>query len=117
MDSPIAKLEKYGRTRSKSVTANLPLPETLRLPDGREFKTRELIKRASKSEHYNLRSKEPSKPTASKSVVKKYADQDWVWMLTATIEEIQNRYQVNNQYAQVLRSKARNFVKNNPHYE
>ena len=113
MDSPISKLEKYSRSRSKSVTANLPPPETLVLPDGRTFNTKELLKKRTRSESYNLRSSEPLRPTASKSVVKKYSDDDWHWMLTATIDEIQQRYQINTQYAQVLRSKARGFSKQN----
>lgn len=109
MDSPIAKLERPSRSKNRSVTANLPPPENLRLPDGRTFNTRELLKKRTPSENYNLRGKNPARPNNSKKINKKYQDEDWIWMLTATIAEIMARFEVTNQYAQVLRSKARSI--------
>jgi hypothetical protein len=106
MDSPIARIQPPGRNQA---TPKLELPKTLTLPDGREFNTRELLKQTSDSVSYNLRSKNPREPSSSKNVVKKYNDSDWIWMLTATIDDIMKKYRVNNQYAQVLRSKARKF--------
>lgn len=109
MDSPLAKLERPSRTKNRSVTANLPPPENLVLPDGRTFNTRELLRSRTPSQNYNLRGKDPKKPNNSKQINKKYQDQDWIWMLTAGIDEIMKRFEVTNQYAQVLRSKARSI--------
>ena len=107
MDSPIARIQPPGRNQA---TPRLQLPETLTLPDGREFNTRELLKQTSESTSYNLRSKNPREPSNSKTTVRKYNDSDWLWMLSSTIDEIMIKYRVNNQYAQVLRSKARKLA-------
>jgi hypothetical protein len=107
MDSPLARIQPPSRSQA---TPKLELPETLTLPDGREFNTRELLKQTSDSVNYNLRSKNPREPSNSKTTVRKYNDSDWTWMLSATIDAIMTKYRVNNQYAQVLRSKARKLV-------
>jgi len=107
MDSPLARIQPPNRTQA---APKLQIPTTLVLPDGREFNTRDLLKQTSESISYNLRSKNPREPSKSKNTIKKYNDSDWVWILTATIDAIMTKYRVNNQYAQVLRSKARKFA-------
>jgi hypothetical protein len=113
MDSPLAKIQRPRKTAYKSPP--IPIPETLRLPDGREFKTRDLLNKRSGNANYNLRSKSPSQPI--KQVVKtKYSASDWVWMATAMPDDIMKRYGVNENYAMVLRTKGRNFI-NSPEWQ
>lgn len=108
MDSPLARIQIPNK---RGATPRLEIPKSLTLPDGRTFDTRALLQQRTRSENYNLRSKNPRTPTASKTVTRKYVAEDWTWMLTATIDEIMARYQTSNQYAQTLRSKARAYVR------
>lgn len=107
MDSTLAKIQLPSRSQAQP---RLEPPEFLRLPDGREFCTRDLLKQTTKSVNYNLRSRHPHKPINRQST-KKYHWADYEFMATANIEQIQQRYLVNENYARILKTKSRNVIR------
>ena len=99
--SPLARVARTSRT----TEARRPIiPERLRLPDGREFDTADLVGRVTKSVNYNLRGRNPHRPLAKPAT--KYNSEDHRWILRASLEEIQQRYGLNPSSARQLRYRA-----------
>jgi hypothetical protein len=88
----------------------LPLPEYIRLPDGRTFLLSELMKFRPDRKHYNLLSK--SRQTRPPSVGRptKYTMEDREWQAQASTEEIMAKYNMNRGVARTVKSYARRLV-------
>jgi hypothetical protein len=103
MDTPRKKIQKPSRPTGQPV---LQIPEIIRLADGREFNTQELLRQRSSSDNYNLKSKTPKDPRRARHT-RKYLFDDWVFIYTQSIDDIQKRYQINRGYAKILKSKSK----------
>jgi hypothetical protein len=100
--SPLGRVTRSGR----SVEARKPIiPELIRLPDGREFVTADLLRARTRPENYNLRRRNPQQPIAKRGNTK-YGPDDHRWILTASLIDIQQRYGINETYARQLRYRA-----------
>jgi hypothetical protein len=87
----------------------IKLPEEIKLRDGRVFPLKEILKKPTDKEYYDLRNKQ-RKPT-KKVNQQKYFHEDWVWMSNNSIEDIMARYTVDRTYANILRNKGHKAVK------
>lgn len=99
--SPLGRIGLPTRT----TEARKPIiPERLRLPDGREFETADLVGRVTRPTNYNLRNKNPHKPLAR--TASKYTLDDHKWIVRATLEDIQIRYKLNENSARQLKYRS-----------
>lgn len=104
MDSPLARIQLPPKRAS--TTAVLKPPETLKLPDGRVFVTKDLLRQTTKSDNYNLRGRDPKRPLKEKNTLR-YSMEDRHFMASATIKEVMDKYSASENYARVLISKSR----------
>lgn len=101
--SPLGRVARSGRT----TEARRPIiPDTIRLPDGREYSIKDLLQPRGRAEVYNLRGRNPHRPT-NRPGTAKYSFQERIWMADATIDQIQMRYSVNEAYARQLKNQGR----------
>lgn len=72
------------------------IPEFIRLPDGRQIAVREIINRVRDVQVYNRhRPAKPGQPKTRQVMrnrIRKYTDDERLWITQATIPEIQDRY-------------------------
>lgn len=112
IQSPLARLPVK---RSKVTEARDPvIPEEIRLPDGRVFRTDELLAAKSKRQSINLlnhqkknqRLKNQPRPGSAK-----YTYGDRVWIVNATAEAILKRYpNMRADYVTSLKQQSRDIV-------
>jgi len=102
--SPLGRIQVPGR---RPAEARKPIiPEFIRLPDGTRVSTQDLLAKSTKPQVYNLRNKNPLRPI-NRRVTPKYSLEDLLWMATAELCDIQQRYNVNENYARSLRTRGR----------
>lgn len=113
----------------KKTEPDSPIPEVIKLPDGRQFSVKELIKKRTGSRNYNLLNPENNKlprgfvgsrpipqpkqqvhilPDGSRS---KYSIEEREWQAEATVKQIAERYEMNLKTASVTRYNARKMFK------
>ena len=105
-DSPLARIQP---PRPSTAQPRLTPPEHIRLPDGRQVATKDLLGQVHNRQNYNLRNKDPHRPV-NRPINKRYTEQDLRWMATAEVADIQAKYAVNSAYAMSLRTRARNQI-------
>ena len=76
------------------------------MPDGREFRVRDLVAPRGRPEYYNLRSRMPQR-IKTRAGQTKYSIEDRIWMADATTDQIVEKWQVNERYARILKSQGR----------
>ena len=106
-DSPLARIQQSRRP--SQAQPRLRPPEFLRLPDGRQFCTQDLLSKTTPAQTYNLRNKNQQRPINRRPTAK-YTNEDFAWMVDATVEDIQQRYNINATYAMALRARSRNII-------
>ncbi len=106
MDSPLARIQLPRRGKQSNPVS--PVPKIIKLPDGREFNTQELLHSTHSKQNYNLRSANPTVPTNAKKT-EKYTHKEKIWIAQAQPHEISERYQIKLPSAVVLRNKCRSY--------
>ena len=88
--------------RYQGVNYDLELPDTIRLPDGREFNVPELLSQCRRDHiHGTVRSlkKNPERRIPQGRFNAKYTPEEIAWLLTADIDAVAARYQVDHKRA------------------
>jgi len=107
--SPLAKLAT-NTPKQRYKTPPAPVPEQIRLPDGRQVAVADLVNRSTRPELHNLRSPTPHRPTRKRAETK-YTIAERRWQSQASDEEIQERYKISRQQAKNLRYTANCIMK------
>lgn len=88
--------------RYQSVSHDLELPDTIKLPDGREFSVPMLLSQSRKDSvtgHIKSFRRNPDKKKPVGRFNAKYTEEETAWLLKATIEEVGERYKVDRKRA------------------
>lgn len=83
------------------------IPEHIRLPDGREFRTLDLLMRVRRLPLINLQTGTQRRPRGGAA---RYTQEDREFLATARIRSIQERYQVTEEQAKRMRYNTRQFL-------
>lgn len=106
--SPLGKLPVKRKKNIKDPP--IKLPEVIKLPDGRIVPLSEILKKAKDKEFINLKTKKTS--ARASSIVKdpKYTLQDHMWIVQATPEEVQERYQLRDAYVRTFINRSKTIL-------
>ena len=104
--SPLGRIQVPARSSSRTEARHNIIPEHIRLPDGREFRVTDLLAPRGRTEYYNLRSPQP-RQIKTRAGQSKYSIEDRIWMADATIDQIIQKWLVNESYARILKSQGR----------
>lgn len=111
-------MKEYTRGPYKKTQPDSFIPEFIKLPDGRQIKTADILNKRNGSRNYNLlknakfkpRSRVPRQFINPNGRKTKYSLEDRQWQCTATVEEIAKKYNMNTKTARATRSYARNML-------
>ena len=92
-------------------------PDIIVLPDGRVYRIAELVKRATRPKNYNLR-RTPRVPvdsrvprvfteTVPRARTVKYTLEERIWQASATVPDMQQRYQISERQAITMKYQSR----------
>jgi hypothetical protein len=105
---------KGSRGPYKTNNPDSPIPEYIKLPDGRKIPLKDIVKKQTGTKNHNLltehlKSNPPPKLTAGRK--QKYTDADRVWQSTATAQEIADKYGMTVRVARSIKTYARYLTK------
>ena len=103
--SPLGRILVPAKTSRTEARHNI-IPDHITLPDGREFRVCDLLAPRGRTEYYNLRSPQP-RQIKTRAGQSKYSIEDRIWMADATIDQIIQKWLVNESYARILKSQGR----------
>ena len=112
--SPLARLPTAGGTTPESTKTIVP--ETIRLPDGREFRVRDILVKPRNKVSYNLRTGRVGRAapgTRPRTVPRKpykYTVDERVWQSDATVAEIAERYGITLLQAKQVQYNSRYII-------
>lgn len=114
--------EKDNRARGKGsrgpyskTIPDTPIPDVIKLPDGREFLTKNLVNKIKNRMSYSLLNKTlipPKQPRVGSTHcrLKKYSEEDRKWQAEAEVIEIMKAYNMSERTATATRSAARRIL-------
>lgn len=116
------KIKKRGPYKKSEPDAFIP--EYIKLPDGREFKTNDLLGKSSKSKHISLvkgftfksrpTPKNPWRHVTPDGRKTKYSFEERQWQAESSVKEIAERYGMSDSTARVTRMLARRAIQVKP---
>jgi len=83
------------------------IPDVIRLPDGREFRTLDLLMRVRRLPRINLQTGTQQRPRGGAA---RYTQEEREFLAVARIRSIQERYQVTEEQAKRMRYNTRQFL-------
>lgn len=102
MGRPKSKRAEGFDERYEGVNYDPEIPDTIRLPDGREFSVYELLAKSrldTRSGHIKTFRDTPVKKPKTGCFKPQYSEEETAWLLQATIEQVQERYKIDRQAA------------------
>lgn len=131
LNTNVEEIKKDNRARGKGsrgpyrmTEPEVYIPDVIKLPDGRVFQTKDLVKKQTGTRNYNLlNSREPvvkavkkpttrifESPTGHKT---KYSPEERIWQCSAHVKEIEKKYNMKPKTARATQAYARKLMNYN----